>query len=138
MILVVDDNPADLYIIQEAFSECGFRCQITTASTREEAQQLLQKERPDLVLSDFGADASEGRSFIRSVRARNPSLPIIVLSGNYNTNLAYESGANAFVRKSTSLQEFLAKIQGIMKFWVDVAELPSPSPSLVNHKSNGG
>ena len=134
--MVVDDSPADLYIIQEAFSECGFRCQLTTASTPEEALHLLDKERFDLMLSDFGTDANEGRRFIHSVRARNPTLPIIVLSGNYNSNMAYESGANAFVRKSSNLQEFLDKIQGVMKFWVDVAELPSPS--RVNHKSNGG
>ena len=125
-ILVVDDNPADLYIIQEAFAQCGFRCHLTTGSSSKGAEQLLQRERFDLLLSDFGVDAEEGRSFIRSVRAGSPSLPIIVLSGNYNSSLAYESGANAFVRKSADLQEFFAKIQGIMKFWIDVAELPLP------------
>jgi len=115
-ILVVDDNPADLYIVQEAFSECGFRCQLTMASSTEQAQQLLHKSRFDLVLSDFGTDADDGRRFIRSIRAGNQFLPIIVLSGNYNSILAYESGANAFVRKYNNLQEFFAKIQGIMNF----------------------
>ena len=132
-ILVVDDSPADLYIVKEAFSECGFMCQLTTASSPQEAQQLLNKERFDLVLSDFGTDPNGARSFIRSVRARNQSLPIIVLSGSYNSNLAYESGANAFVRKSSDLQEIFAKIQGIMKFWVDVAEFPSPARSIAKH-----
>jgi len=61
-ILVVDDNPADLYIIREAFSECGFRCQLTTASSPEEAQHFLHNERFDLVLSDFRADGDDGRS----------------------------------------------------------------------------
>lgn len=124
-ILVVDDNPDDLYIVQEAFSACGFQCKLQTSTSAEEARQVLRNERCDLILSDFGTDADEGRSFIGSIRSLRPSLPIIVLSGNYGSKFAYECGANAFVRKPSSLQEFEAKIQGIMKFWVDVAELPS-------------
>ena len=62
-ILVVDDNPADLYIIQEAFAQCGFRCHLTTGSSSKGAEQLLQRERFDLLLSDFGADAEEEKLY---------------------------------------------------------------------------
>jgi DNA-binding response OmpR family regulator len=126
-ILVVDDNPADVFMIQEAFLECGYRCHLKVATLRTEAQHLLATEPFDLLISDFGIDVEEGQSFVRSVRAQKPCLPIIILSGGYIVYLAYEAGANAFLHKPSDLQEFTAKIRGLMNFWVNVAELPTAS-----------
>ena len=124
-ILVVEDNPADTYIIQEAFRECGYRCQLKMAASQAEAQHLLCAGQFDLLLSDFGTDLSEGRAFVRYVRDRHPCLPIVIISGSYSSNPAYEAGANAFVHKPNDFEEFISKIRGIMQFWTDVAELPT-------------
>lgn len=124
-ILVVEDSPADTYIIQEAFRECGYICQLKMAASQAEAQHLLCAGRFDLLLSDFGTDPSEGKAFVRYVRDHHPCLPIVIMSGSYSSNAAYEAGASAFVHKPNDFPEFISKIRGIMQFWTEVAELPT-------------
>lgn len=125
-ILVVEDNPGDAHLIQEAFDECGNTCKLTVAETFQSAQEALSANSFDLILSDMGVRDGESEAFIKSIR-NNPRLktiPIIVLSGSMNPRPAYEAGANAFVSKTMDMDSFFGKIKALMHFWVDVAELP--------------
>lgn len=129
-ILVVEDNPGDAHLIQEAFLECGSSCLLTFADTLQKAQEALHLKSFDLILSDMGVPNGEGEEFIKAIRS-NPrlrTLPIIVLSGSMNPRPAYEAGANAFVSKTMDMDQFFAKIKALMHFWVDIAELPPPRP----------
>jgi CheY-like chemotaxis protein len=125
-ILVVEDNPADVVLIREAFAECGKACDITVADSSERARELLETQNFDLLISDMGFRREEGADFIRSVRLhpRLKTLPIIVLSGSPDSRLAYEAGANAFIAKTMDLESFFEKIRALMHFWVEVVELP--------------
>lgn len=127
-ILVVEDNPGDALLIQEAFRECGSSCNLIIADSIAKAQEALRSAPFDLVLSDMGIPNGEGEDFIRSIRsdARLRTIPIIVLSGSLNPRPAYEAGANAFVSKTMDMDQFFGKIKALMHFWVDVAELPPP------------
>jgi CheY-like chemotaxis protein len=125
-ILVVEDNPADAFVIQQAFQECGCPCRLTFAESHEEAQQMVSPKLFDLVLSDFGTLIEPATAFVQSVRARYPRLPSVILSGGSNPNIAYDAGATAFIKKVPDLQRFFEKIRGLMHFWIDVAELPYP------------
>ncbi len=89
------------------------------------AEQVLATQSFDLLISDFGTDTERATKCLRSVRLLAPLLPIIVLSGTIDPNPAYQAGANVFVKKSDNMAEFFAKIQAIMHFWIDVAELPA-------------
>lgn len=126
-ILVVEDNPGDAHLIQEAFNECGSLCNLTMTESFEQAEEALSKMTFDLLLSDMGVREAASEDFIKGVRnnPRSRTLPIIVLSGSMNSRPAYEAGANAFVSKSMDMDTFFAKIKALMHFWVDVAELPS-------------
>jgi CheY-like chemotaxis protein len=124
-ILVSEDNPADRLLIREAFAECGYRCQLTIASSPFEVERLISAETFEFMLSDFGPDPMEDAALIRSIRQRAPLLPNVVLSGYADVRPAYQAGANAFVRKSADLDEFFAKVQGLMHFWIEVAEQAS-------------
>jgi chemotaxis family two-component system response regulator Rcp1 len=128
-ILVVEDNPGDAHLIQEAFLECGSACHLTMADTLQKAEEALRTIRFDLVLSDMGVRNGEGEDFIKAIRSnpRLKSLPIIVLSGSMNPRPAYEAGANAFVSKTMDMDQFFGKIKALMHFWVDIAELPPSS-----------
>lgn len=128
-ILVVEDNPGDAHLIGEAFRECCQECYLTFAQTAEEAKQLLASEAFDLILSDMGIRNGEGADFIRSIRAdaRLKGVPVIVLSGAPDPKPAYEAGANAFIAKVMDMDQFFAKIDALMKFWMRVAELPPPA-----------
>ena len=125
-ILVVEDNPGDAQLIQEAFVECGGFCHLTVTENHEQASKALEASAFDLILSDMGMRGDESEQFIRNIRSdpRLKTVPIIVLSGSMNPKPAYEAGANAFVSKALDVNEFFAKIRALMHFWVDVAELP--------------
>jgi CheY-like chemotaxis protein len=125
-ILVFEDNPADVYLIELALDECGYRCRPTVATSHAVALKLVETDEFDLMLSDFISGCEEATHFMRSVRTKALRLPIIVLSGFADPARAYEAGANAFVGKTSDLKEFFGKIQGLMRFWLSVAELPTP------------
>jgi CheY-like chemotaxis protein len=128
-ILAVDDNEADLRLIQEAFSECGHSCHLTCTNSIQDAVRILQTETFDVVLSDMGPTC-EGLELIRVIRSddRLRATPVIVLSGIIDPSPAYGGAANAFVSKAADLDTFFARIRDVMHFWVNVAELPSRSP----------
>lgn len=129
-ILAVDDNEADLRLIEEAFSECGYSCHLTCTNSIETALQILQTKAIDLVLSDMGPRYENGE-FIRMIRGddRLKPTPVIVLSGMIDPRPAYAAGANAFVSKAADLDTFFARVKDLMHFWVNVAELPTNQES---------
>jgi|GEM_PF-1765542 len=126
-ILVVEDNEGDIRLIQEAFLDCGYCCQLTRADTMEAAKEMLRTKAFHLVLSDMGTN-DERLDLIRSIRSDNElkATPVVVLSGMCDSRAAYEAGANAFILKAANLDEFFGKIKALMHFWVDIAELPQP------------
>ena len=125
-VLVVEDNPGDAHLIREAFRECGDQCHLEFAETTTEARQILAQQRFDLMLSDMGVRNGETAEFIRSIRENNRlrTMPVIVLSGSPDPRPAYLAGANAFISKTMDMDEFFAKINALVHFWIHVAELP--------------
>ena len=125
-ILVVEGNPGDALLIQDAFADCGKACSLTFAQDADHAKQLLASGTFDLLISDLGFRDELGAELIRDVRAdpRLRGLPVIVIGGSPDPRSAYEAGANAFVMKSTDPDGLFAKIRALMHFWVEVVELP--------------
>ena len=125
-ILVVEDNPGDAHLIEEAFRECGRRCDLHFTDSLREAKQVIENDSFDLIISDMGVRNGETEEFIRGIRSgkNSRSVPVIVLSGALNPRPAYEAGANAFISKSMDMDDFFKKIRDLMHFWTDIAELP--------------
>ena len=123
-ILIVEDYPADIYVITEAFKECGYSCELTCAASYQEALQRLTVQSFDLLFSSFGTSVQDTAAFVQYTRTHAPPVPVIILSGSSDPSVAYDAGASAFVRKVSSVSAFFEKIRGIMRFWADVAELP--------------
>ena len=126
--LAIENNPADAYLLREAFRFCGFPCQLVIVSTHREAWTLLNSQEIDLILTHSGNDLAEVATFVRQLRAhhRLNVTPVVLLSGSYEVNAAYASGVNVFLRKQVDLDNFFEKIKALMYFWVQVAERPTP------------
>lgn len=126
-ILVVEDNPADALLIEEAFKECGYRCEFTFAPSHAEGKKLLANSSFHLLISDYGGSEHEkSDAFIRTMRQDHPLIPIVVFSGHSDPRSAYKAGANAFIPKVSSWADFVRNIRDTMHFWIDVAKLPLP------------
>ena len=104
LVLVVDDVPQKLRLLEAVLSPRGFR--VATASSGTEALDALRKEHPDLVLLDILMPGMDGYEVCRRIR-EDPGtafLPVIMMtaSGEQEKVRAIESGADDFVATSLS------------------------------------
>ena len=89
---------------------------IAQARSGEELLALLEDVRPDLVVTDIGMPGIDGVEAVGRIRARHPSLPILVLSMFDSAEMvqrAVTGGANGYLTKSAAPQE-LQHAVGVM------------------------
>lgn len=78
-ILVVDDEPGVRDILYDLITSLGYR--VTTASGGQEALQLLNKDRADLVITDLMMPQMNGWQLLKLIKQRHTYMPVIVLTG---------------------------------------------------------
>lgn len=120
-ILVLDDEPDSLEVVRVILSDMG--ANIVTAKTPQEALQLLETSRPDLLISDLAMPGLDGFELIRRVRANGDpaigAVPAIALSAfarKEDLAHALASGFNAYLVKPVSparLTEAVAELTGL-------------------------
>ena len=88
-ILLVEDNPGDARLLQEAFEEITkMRFQFILCKTLKEALECLAKGRPDVCLLDLGLPDAQGLEAVQSIHRESPDLPIVVLTVLNDEDLA--------------------------------------------------
>ena len=91
-ILLVEDNPGDARLLQEAFQEItAMRFQFLLCETLREALENLAQHRPDVCLLDLGLPDAQGLTAVQSIHRERPDLPIVVLTVLNDETLALES-----------------------------------------------
>ncbi len=91
-ILLVEDNPGDARLLQEAFAEItGMRFQFVLSKTLKEALECLAKGRPDVCLLDLGLPDAQGLQAVQSIRRESSDLPIVVLTVLNDETLALQA-----------------------------------------------
>ncbi len=113
-VLHVEDEP----LLQQAMAlhlagVKEFTCTITTATSEAGAVELFSRQPFDVVLLDYHLAQGNGMGCLRQLRARDPIVPIIVVSGLVNPQLAAElldAGADDFLSKENLSAENLARI----------------------------
>ena len=135
-ILIVDDNPGDVRLMQEALGEGSVLCRAHVASNGIEAVSFLRREnpfnkapQPDLIFLDLNLPKKNGRQVLAEIKA-DPALrriPIVVLStsaAQQDVLAAYDLHANCYIVKPIDLEVFLRFIRHIIEFWFTMAKLP--------------
>ena len=106
-ILYAEDNTTAALIYQEILEEAGFT--VTIASTGNEAWDLYQNGKWDLILLDMDLPGKDGHELIRLIREQGDQVPIIILS-SLNHNHALYEGADDYLVKGCSVDEVKARI----------------------------
>ena len=99
-VLVVDDEAIVLTVLREALRRGGYR--VTTAASAEEAIDLMQKRRFDLVLTDKNLPGASGLEVVRAARALTPAPAIVLITGYSSLDSAVEAldiGALDYIEK---------------------------------------
>ena len=113
-ILIVDDDDDDAYLTEDLVREglTDLPPDIDRARSHEEALQLLAKTTYDLCMLDYRLGEGTGIGLLRAVRSQKITIPIILLTGQGDQEIAVEamkSGANDYIVKSKLSCELLNK-----------------------------
>lgn len=135
-ILLVEDNPADVRLTQEALREGKVRNNLHVARDGVEALEFLRRQgkfagapRPDLVLLDLNLPRKDGREVLAQVKDDNElkTIPIVVLttsSAEIDILRSYSLHANCYITKPVDLEQFVKVVRTIDDFWLTVVRLP--------------
>jgi diguanylate cyclase (GGDEF)-like protein len=105
-LLLIEDNPADSRLLKELLNEAvPDKYIITAAYNIDEAMKLLQKSDFDIVITDLNLPDTDGLDVIPYIQAINSNIPIVVLSGQSDENLALQI-------VQMGAQDYLVKGQG--------------------------
>jgi len=135
-ILLVEDSPADVIIMQDALAEIRMRGSICVVDDGVKALAFLRNQppytdalRPDLILLDWNLPRKNGREVLTEIKA-DPALqtiPVVVLTTSQaaeDVAKAYNLHANCYVVKPLEFATFVQAVQSIQHFWLDVVTLP--------------
>jgi len=79
-ILIVDDDEAVLFILQETFSKLGEGYQVFSSRSGREAMEQLAKEPCDVMVTDLKMHDMDGVQLTEAIKSRNPGMPVIWLT----------------------------------------------------------
>lgn len=133
LILVVDDDEDDRLFVQEAFEEDKSLCgQVAFATDGLKALEWLTAapELPALVLLDMNMPRLNGLELLKKLREspRWRSLPVVMFTTSGEEvaiERAYELGANSYVTKPDSYDDFGSLLKAVCHYWLAVARVPS-------------
>ena len=135
-ILLVEDDPADVLLTQEALLGSKIRNNLHVVDDGVEALAFLRQEgtyrdvpRPDLILLDLNMPCKDGREVVADIK-EDPGLkaiPVAVLttsSQDEDILKSYELHANCYITKPVGLEQFATVVQSLDDFWFTIVKLP--------------
>ncbi len=136
-IFLVEDNKADIRLIQEALKNSSVPHEVVTVRDGIDAMAYLRQEgeyanvpRPDLILLDLNLPKKDGREVLAEIKA-DPVLkriPVVVLTTSKNEDDivdSYNLHVNCYITKSRNLNQLFQIVKSIVDFWLCTVTLPS-------------
>lgn len=139
-ILLVEDNPGDVRLTQEAFDSLEREVDFHVVTDGEEAVRYVQLRlcddsipNPDLILLDLNLPRIDGFTVLDLLDEELEDVPppvLILSSSNDSEDIArsYRKGCNAYLTKPDDMREFASIAQSIQKFWIDIVRHPYITP----------
>ena len=116
-ILLLEDDPGDVELIQELLEVDHFDCEVTRVQTCPEFLAALESAEIDLILADYKLPSFDGLSALKLAQSARPDLPFIFVSGTIGEDVAIEAlkiGATDYVLK-TRLERLVPSVQRALR-----------------------
>jgi chemotaxis family two-component system response regulator Rcp1 len=135
-ILLVEDNPGDIRLTQEAFKDAKVSNNLNIARDGEEAVQFLRKEKtfkdaptPDIIFLDLNLPKLDGREVLEFIKKDKDLhlIPVVILTSSdaeRDVVQTYHLHANCYVVKPVDFKKFIEVIKSINDFWLTVVKFP--------------
>jgi chemotaxis family two-component system response regulator Rcp1 len=136
-ILLIEDNPGDVRLTQEALRECRVNNRMSVAQDGVEAMRFLRREspheqapRPDLILLDLNLPRKDGWEVLAEIKADSDlrRIPVVILTSSNeqeDVKKGYNLHANSYLTKPVDLENFVRVMHAVDHFWLQVVVLPS-------------
>jgi len=133
-VLLVEDNPADIYLIKQAVAECGSQLHLSVIPNGRDALAFLRQEgafalepSPALILLDLNLPKLDGHAVLTGLRhlPAYQATPVVIFSAarqELEEQPCLQLGATAYVQKPAALEKFFAAIAAIMGEWLPEGE----------------
>jgi two-component system, NtrC family, nitrogen regulation response regulator NtrX len=108
VVMLVDDEEGIRESLSGIFEDEGYA--VLTASSGEEALNILKEQNPDLIFLDIWLPGIDGIQTLQEIKNLKPDLPVVMISGHGNIELAVKAtrtGAYDFLEKPLSLERVL-------------------------------
>ena len=136
VVLLIEDNPGDVRLTQEAFRASNKAINLRVAMDGVEAMSFLQRTgaqahapRPDLILLDLNLPKMDGRQVLAHIKSDESLklIPTVILTtsdAESDIVKSYELQANCYLTKPVQLEAFETLVQSINDFWLTMVKLP--------------
>lgn len=136
-IFLVEDNKADIRLIEEALKDSLVPHQVVAVRNGMDAMAFLRQEgeyvdapRPDLILLDLNLPRKDGREVLAEIKSdpKLKQIPVVVLTTSKNEEdiaQSYDLHVNCYITKSRNLSQLFKIVKGIEEFWLGTVTLPS-------------
>ncbi|MBD2547620.1 response regulator [Planktothricoides raciborskii] len=135
-VLLVEDDEAEADLTRETLQDQSISVKLNTVEDGIEAMAyLLQKGeyanavRPDVILLDLNMPKKDGREVLKELKNDDnfKHIPVLVLTNSSSDKdilIAYQLGANCYLKKPILLDEFAHVLKLIDRFWFNLVTLP--------------
>ena len=136
-ILLVEDNPGDARLCQEALKESKILNNLHIAKDGQEALDFIFKigeyqdvPTPDLIILDLNLPKVHGKDVLRQVKENENTkkIPVVVLSSSKAEEdiiKSYELHANSYITKPLDFNQFIEIVKELNEFWLGIVKLPT-------------
>ena len=114
-VLIVDDSVLDQQIAGACVKEIG--CDVAYAASGREALDAIQRDPPDVVLTDLQMPEGDGLELVARVKQRSPNIPVVLMTAYGSEQIAAEAlraGAASYVPKQSLNQGLAAAMRAVL------------------------
>ena len=133
-ILLVEDNPGDIRLTQEALKEGNLRNTLSVVMDGEEALDFLRRrgkfadsKRPDLILLDLNLPKLNGHEVLAEIKKDEDlrHIPVVVLTTSddeRDITFSYNQFASSYIVKPVSLEKFIKVVAAVKDYWLEIVK----------------
>jgi two-component system, cell cycle response regulator len=113
-LIIVDDDPVFLTMLENGLSLGGYRCEMATSALN--ALERIQHTQFDILLTDIAMPGMQGFDLAIQAKHLRPDIAIIIMTGyidDFSYDKAIEAGASDFIKKPFTLKELIARIEHV-------------------------
>jgi chemotaxis family two-component system response regulator Rcp1 len=139
-VLLVEDNPGDVRLTQEAFRDAHALINLHVAFDGVDAMEFLNRQgshvavpRPDFILLDLNLPRMDGREVLALIKKDDSlrMIPVVILTTSEDEAdivKSYQLQANCYLKKPVQFEAFDKLVRSINDFWLTAVRLPQQRP----------